>query len=153
MKGTADSITSALENMKGPGLEKVTKEIDTFSSIAKNIAKQAKAKVSWTPWSSQVGRQFSSVSEDGRPEFFHGGGGENILFSPGGAGKIFNASETMGLFRAGLEGVAGAAAPAMNMARGGSGNQTVLNLTINADATKEIIMRIREDEIVNNLET
>ena len=50
-------------------------------------------------YAAQTGKNVYSVAEDGRPEMFHGGSGSNILFSPGEAGKIFNASETMGVFK------------------------------------------------------
>jgi len=104
-------------------------------------------------YAAQTGKNVYSVAEDGRPEMFHGGSGSNILFSPGEAGKIFNASETMGVFNKGLGGGGegeGAAAPTVS--KTGSGEQTVLNITINAGTLdKGSFAKLLETEILDHI--
>ena len=100
-----------------------------------------------------AGRNVYSTAEDGRPEVFHSGSGTNILFAPGESGQIFNASATMNAFQRGLGGggaEAGGGSPVVN--RSGSGNQTVLNITINAGTLdKGSFAKLLENEVLNHI--
>lgn len=99
-----------------------------------------------------AGRNVYSTVEDGRPELFHSGSGSNTLFAPGESGKIFNASETMGTFKKGLGGGGGEGGGAPTVNRSGSGEQTILNITINAGTLdKSSFAKLLETEVLNHI--
>jgi len=100
-----------------------------------------------------MGKNTVGVVENGEAEYFHSGGsGQNVLFAPGNAGRIFNTSETMGLLEKGAGGGPGGGTSSPAISRTGGGEQTVLNITINAGTLdKGSFAKLLETEILDHI--
>lgn len=145
MKNMFESVTKqAVAFMPAETRKAIERPMDLTKSMLQKMAMLHGGSV----FPAQTGRNVYSVAEDGRPEIYSGGG-DNILFSPASAGKIYNANETMGIFKRGLQ---GSPSQGMSMKTEKSGNTINMNLTINAGTLdRGKFARLLEEEVLNTL--